>query len=167
MKGQPFGEFGLASPLPLTSYPENLTLYICIQSTVYINDLPLSSTFLTLLFADDTTVLLSHDDINILTRLVNSKFRKVCKFFRINRMVLHPDKTNFLLFSRTIHKDFELFCNNNNENQDLDCHRSKIHRVTNDDTQPKQSFTPLQFHFSLPPIICHHNLVLFSLWSSK
>ena len=136
------------SPSPLTSYPENLTLYICIQSTVYINDLPLSSTFLTLLFADDTTLLLSHDDINILTRLVNSEFRKVCEFFRINRMVLHPDKTNFILFSRTTHKDLELFCNNNNENQDLECHRSKIHRVTNDDNTPAVKF--LGVFFILP-----------------
>ena len=68
---------------------------------LYINDLPLSSTFLTLLFADDTTLLLSHDDINILTELVNAEFQKVCEFFRINRMVLHPDKTNFILFSRS------------------------------------------------------------------
>ena len=38
---------------------------------LYINDLPLSSAFLTLLFADDTTLLLSHDDLKTLVKLVN------------------------------------------------------------------------------------------------
>ena len=95
-----------------------------------------------------STLLLSHNDINILTWLVNSEFRKVCEFFQINRMVLHLDKTNFILFSRTTHKDLELFCNNNNENQDLECHRSKIHRVTNDDNTPAVKF--LGVFFILP-----------------
>ena len=116
---------------------------------LYINDLPLSSAFLTLSIADDTNLLLSHDDINILTQLVNSEFRKVCEFFRINRMVLHPDKTNFILFSRTIYKDLELYCNNNNENQDLDCHISKIHRVTNDDNTHAVKFLGVFFDPSL------------------
>ena len=113
---------------------------------LYINDLPLSSTFLTLLFADDTTLLLSHDNINILTELVNAEFQKVCEFFRINRMVLHPDKTNFILFSRSnIRQDLKLFCNNNNEDQNLDSNISLIHRVTSEDPTPAVKFLGVFF----------------------
>ena len=113
---------------------------------LYINDLPLSSTFLTLLFADDTTLLLSHDDINILTELVNAEFQKVCEFFRINRMVLHPDKTNFILFSRSnIRQDLKLFCNNNNEDQNLDSNISLIHRVISEDPTPAVKFLGVFF----------------------
>ena len=68
---------------------------------IYINDLPLSSKFLSLLFADDTTLLFTHDDIKQLTAIVNNEFRKVCEFFRTNRLVLHPDKTKFILFTRS------------------------------------------------------------------
>ena len=57
---------------------------------LYINDLPLSSKFLSLLFADETTLLQTHDDIKILTEIVNKEFRKVCEFFCTNRLVLHP-----------------------------------------------------------------------------
>ena len=51
---------------------------------IYINDLPMSSSFLSLLFAYDTTLLLSHDNLRTLIQLVNTEFRKVCEFFRIN-----------------------------------------------------------------------------------
>ena len=59
---------------------------------LYINDLPLSSKLLALLFADD---------IKTLVEIVNTEFKKVCEFFRITRMLLHLDKTKFMLFSRT------------------------------------------------------------------
>ena len=117
---------------------------------LYINDLPLSSAFLTLLFADDTTLLLSHDDLKTLVKLVNAEFRKVCEFFRINRMVLHPDKTNFILFSRSnLNQDVELFCNNNNEDQNLECNISLIHRVTSEDPIPAVKFLGVFFDPSL------------------
>ena len=50
---------------------------------LYINDLPLSSKLLALLFADDTTLVYTHDDIKTLVEIVNTEFRKVCEFFRI------------------------------------------------------------------------------------
>jgi hypothetical protein len=58
---------------------------------IYINDLPLCSLFVTLLFADDTTLLLSHCDINVLQIMVNEEFRKICNYFRHNKLSLHPD----------------------------------------------------------------------------
>ena len=67
---------------------------------LHINDLPLSSKFLSLLFADDTTLQLTHDNLKILTVTVNEELGKVCEYFRINKNVLHPEKTKFMLFTR-------------------------------------------------------------------
>ena len=67
---------------------------------LHINDLPLSSKFLSLLFADDTTLQLNHDNLKILTVTVNEELGKVCEYFRINKNVLHPEKTKFMLFTR-------------------------------------------------------------------
>jgi hypothetical protein len=41
---------------------------------IYINDLPLSSSLYTLLFADDTMLVKSHSDFNELVRIVNAEF---------------------------------------------------------------------------------------------
>ena len=113
---------------------------------IYINDLPLSSSFLTLLFADDTTLLLSHDDINVLTDMVNLEFRNVCEFFRTNRLVLHPDKTNFVIFSRTtIGREVEIFCNNNNDGQTCAENISIISRVSSADETPAVKFLGVFF----------------------
>ena len=68
---------------------------------IYINDLPDASDLLTLLFADDTTLLFSHSDINELVSIVNFQFRKVVKFCRTHELSLHPQKTKFMLFSNS------------------------------------------------------------------
>ena len=67
----------------------------------YINNLPDDSDLLTLLFADDTTLLFSHSDINELVSIVNFQFRKVVKFCRTHELSLHPQKTKFMLFSNS------------------------------------------------------------------
>ena len=113
---------------------------------LYINDLPLSSKLLALLFADDTTLVYTHDDIKTLVEIVNTEFKKVCEFFRINRMVLHPDKTKFMLFSRTGgEQDLNIFCNNNNSDQDLAENISVISRVSANDELPAIKFLGVFF----------------------
>ena len=48
--------------------------------------------------------------------IVNAEFRKVCEFFRTNRLVLHPDKTKFILFTWSGgEQNLEIFCNNNKD----------------------------------------------------
>ena len=113
---------------------------------LYINDLPLSSKFLSLLFADDTTLLFSHDNLETLTLTVNEEFQKICEFFRINRMVLHPDKTKFMLFTRGAGvADPVLYCNNNNTDQNLPNLISVLGRVSHTDTTPAIKFLGVYF----------------------
>ena len=108
---------------------------------LYINDLPLSSKFLSLLFADDTTLLYSHDDLLILSEIVNTEFKKVCEFFRANRLVLHSDKTKFIIFSRSnAIQNFVILCDNNNPNQNLNVNISPIARITTNDDHPSVKF---------------------------
>ena len=104
---------------------------------LYINDLPNASKLLSLLFADDTTLLFSHENLQILTETVNTEFRKICEFFRLNRLVLHPDKTKFILFTREkIQDDVVLYCNNNNPDQNLPENINVINRVLSTDKIP-------------------------------
>jgi hypothetical protein len=86
---------------------------------LYINDLPLCSTLLSILFADDTTLSAAGEDLITLTEHVNTEFQKVCEFFRSNRLSLHPDKTKFMIFSSNQNvksQNISVFCNNNNLN---------------------------------------------------
>ena len=57
---------------------------------IYINDLPFCSKFLALLIADDTTLLMSHENINVLMQQVNLEFHKIITFFRSLKLALHP-----------------------------------------------------------------------------
>ena len=68
---------------------------------IYINDLPKCSEFISFLFADDTTLLLSHQDIDFLITMVNIELKKISFYFRQHGLSLHPDKTKFLLFSNS------------------------------------------------------------------
>jgi hypothetical protein len=93
-----------------------------------------------LLFADDTTLSDSDNDIQtLISRVNNTEFRKITHYFRINKLSLHPDKTKFILFSTNktvINLDIELFTNNNSpgvvhENPNL------IHRMERVDINSK------------------------------
>ncbi len=87
---------------------------------IYINDLPLYSKLISNLFADDTALFYSSDNLTELFNFVNSEFQKLCTYFRHNKLSLHPAKTKFLLISpsltalQPIHR---LFINNNNPNE--------------------------------------------------
>ena len=68
---------------------------------LYIKDLPLASKLFALLFADDTTLLASSKSVESLVEFVNIEFKKICDFFRTNKLMLHLDKTKILFFSNT------------------------------------------------------------------
>ena len=93
---------------------------------IYINDLPNSSCLLTLLFADNTTLLYSHSDIHELISIVSREFRKIVQFFRTHKLSLHPLKKKVMVFSnsQTVkNMNIELFidCNKNEENDLPSC----------------------------------------------
>ncbi len=71
---------------------------------IYINDLPSTTLFYSLLFADDTNLLAKADTLEELFKLANDELTKITLYFNKNRLSLHPDKTNYIVFcgSRTV-----------------------------------------------------------------
>ena len=143
---------------------------------IYINDLPLCSNFFSLLFADDTTLLLSNSDINLLMAQANLEFKKVTDFFRLNKLSLHPLKTKFMIFTNSPHAksfDFKLYTNFNNQNSNDPSLITAISRVTNEDDIPAIRFLGVHFDSQLN-FNYHTNLIasklsktLFILRNSK
>ena len=143
---------------------------------IFINDLPNSFCLLTLLFADDTTLLYSHSDIHELISIVNREFHKVVQFFRTHKLSLHPLKTKFMVFSNSQivkNMNIELFidCNNNEENDLSKC--SPISRVLSTDDLPAVRFLgvyfdpSLNFQYHTKIIISKLSKALYILRSSK
>ena len=86
---------------------------------IYINDLPLCSELFALLFADDTTLLLSDTNLENLIAKVNQEFKKVSDFFRSHKLALHPAKTKFILFTNNLEarsSNVKILLNFNNNN---------------------------------------------------
>ena len=67
---------------------------------IYINDLPNVTTLLTLLFADDTSLLISGKNLAEIIPILNGELWKICTWFRANKLSLHPEKTKFMIFTR-------------------------------------------------------------------
>ena len=115
---------------------------------IYINDLPFCSTLLALLFADDTTLLAAGDDIEELVQYVNIEFKKIVTFFRSNKLSLHPDKTQFILFSNSNvvkNKEINLYIDMNNEHKNDPNLVKNIKRTTSNSDFPAVKFWGLLF----------------------
>ena len=66
---------------------------------LYINDLPLSSPSSNfIIFPDDANILFSHKDTVQLEKLINNELKKICNWFKENKLSLNIHKTNFMLF---------------------------------------------------------------------
>lgn len=73
---------------------------------IYINDFINSSNILKfILFADDTTLLFSHYDINTLVSVVNDELKLVYDWIVANNLRINLDKTCFVLFGPKIKTD--------------------------------------------------------------
>ena len=116
---------------------------------IYINDLPYCSTLLAILFADDTTLLASGDNIEELILHVNMEFKKIVTFFRSNMLSLHPEKTQFILFSNSNvakGKEIKLNIDMNNENEKNPNLIKEIKRVTSNSDFPAVKFLGVLFY---------------------
>ena len=97
---------------------------------VFINDLANASNFSTLLFADDTTLQLSSNDVVHLFSEANEQIKGIASWFQCNRLTLNTSKTRYAIF-RT--KNMIL-----PPNLDLKIGNEEISRVGGD--RPEQSF---------------------------
>ena len=69
---------------------------------IYMNDIcSLSSDLLyTILYADDTSVLLNGKNINELIDIINNVLQKLYIWLRANKLTLNIDKTYYMIFHR-------------------------------------------------------------------
>ena len=66
---------------------------------LYINDILNSSSILKFsLFADDTAVISSHKDINLLISNINYELRKISEWYICNKLFLNAEKTHYVIF---------------------------------------------------------------------
>ena len=65
---------------------------------LFINDLPNATTFLSLLFADDTTFQMSDNDTQSLFDKANVELEKASRWFQANKLTLNVKKTKYMLF---------------------------------------------------------------------
>ena len=66
---------------------------------LYVNDLPLMSLFTTALFADDTLLALSDDNLAKLECRVNAQLRHIDLWLKQNALTLNHSKTTYLRFN--------------------------------------------------------------------
>ena len=65
---------------------------------LYVNDITYTSNVLDfILFADDTTILYSHKDINSKIGIVNKELDEVTTWFKANKLSVNASKTNFMI----------------------------------------------------------------------
>ena len=70
------------------------------RSTIfYINDIHNASDILDLvLFADDTNVFFSHNDLSILTNMINVELPKLSEWFKANKLSINVSKSKYMIF---------------------------------------------------------------------
>ena len=90
---------------------------------IYINDLPrVSSIIKFIMFADDTSLLISGKDPVMLQNIINQELDKVANWLYANKLSLNIEKTNFIIFkSRNKHIDYD--------NLNIMLKQTPIHRV--------------------------------------
>jgi hypothetical protein len=64
----------------------------------YINDIYTATDLATFLFADDTSCLAEHKNLNTLINYVNTELQKLAVWFKANKMAVNVSKTNYIIF---------------------------------------------------------------------
>ena len=65
---------------------------------IFVNDLPDSVICKTVMYADDTSLLVSSSDPSSLQNSLNHNLSNIAKWFRDNNLTLNASKTKFMLF---------------------------------------------------------------------
>lgn len=68
---------------------------------IYINDLPLSSNLLPIIYADDTNLFLSGKSIIDCIQSINNELVRISNWITSNKLSLNIEKTNFIVFSKS------------------------------------------------------------------
>ena len=100
------------------------------------------------MFADDTTLLASDDNIDDLILHVNSEFKKIVTFFRAHKLSLHPEKTQFILFTNSTivkQKNIPLVINMNNHTLDNPGLIFPMKRISSSSDTPAVKFLGIYF----------------------
>ena len=67
---------------------------------IFINDLPsVSKLFMPILFADDTNLFCTGNDLDLMVERINVEMANVYAWVKANKLSLNVDKTNFMLFT--------------------------------------------------------------------
>ena len=92
-----------SSTLPITCGVPQGSLLGPLLFITYVNDIHKTSNLLSfILFADDSNIFFSHDNVNQLIRIVNSELIHVTDWIKANKLSLNLQKTNYMLFSNKI-----------------------------------------------------------------
>ena len=73
---------------------------------IYINDLDTFAPIKNLLFADDTTIIVSSPDQESLIAKTNETIIMVEEWFKANKLTVHPGKTNYMVFNTKNRENF-------------------------------------------------------------
>ena len=111
---------------------------------IYINDLANCTSLFTLLFADDTSFLISGKKLNEVIELLNVELKKICYWFRTNELSLHPGKTKFMIFTKNESNinfdELNIVLDNNNVNQNDENNIIKLSYVNSNSEIPAIKF---------------------------
>ena len=66
---------------------------------IYLKDIAFSSKlFSFIIYADDTNLLASDENLTVLINSVNNELQKISSWFKANKLSLNVNKTNFMFF---------------------------------------------------------------------
>ena len=67
---------------------------------IYINDLPAATNLKTVLYADDSNLLIKGNDLQSICHDLNDELTKICDYFKANKLKLNTGKTKLVCFRK-------------------------------------------------------------------